>query len=121
MDRLAEQILTGDGTLPLFLLASPWIGLGAFVGYFALNKLRNGKSNGRSNGADSQISVAGVHGQMEALKAMVKQVLDRTHALESAISALRKENRARADSDAHLRERVAIIEGRQQGHDGRTR
>lgn len=117
MDRLAEQILAGENSFALFVLSAPWIGLGTFVGYFALARLRNanGSCNGkrRVNGTDSQATLAGVNGALEAMKLMLKQVLDRTHALEAAISALRKENRARADSDAHLRERVAAIEGRQ--------
>lgn len=112
MDRVAEQILSGEHSLALFLLLSPSLALCLVVGYFALAKLRNGhgKANGRTNGAGSQLSVAGLAAQVEALKVMVKQVLDKMHSIDSALSALRQENRARADSDARLRERIAAIE-----------
>jgi hypothetical protein len=113
-----DAVLANPTLIVLIAFAAPWVALGGIALYLLRNKNGNGKGE-RANGPEPQATLAGVNGALEAVKLMVKQVLDRTHALEAAISALRKENRARADSDAALRERVAAIESRQ-GHDGRT-
>lgn len=122
MDRHpVEAVLANPTALVLIALAAPWVAMGG-IALYALRTRGNGhgKGSGRVNGADSELSLSGLYGAMEAVKVMVQQVLNRVHDLEAMISGLREENRAKAESDARLRERVAAIEGAQ-GHDGRPR
>lgn len=118
MDKAVEHILSGP-LIALIFLAAPGVGIGIYVMHILLQKLRNGRGENsddqlrvKFDGTESRMSWAQLYGQVEAINVTTRQILDRIHTLEGDISALRKENGARADAISRLGERIATIEGR---------
>lgn len=122
MDKAAEHVLSGPFTVVLIFLAAPGIGIGIYVMHVLLQRLRGKGDNGNPprvnfDGTESHMTWAQLYGQVEAINVMTRQVLDRIHSLEDAISALRKENGAHSDAISTLRERVATMEGERRGRE----
>ena len=111
MDSLAAQILSSPAALALLVLASPTIGLGAYVGYEFLRKIRKNGANGLRPNGELPLSRTEFYARTDAIREDMIKHFDRgLEAIETAISALRKEHGAIAHAHGHTRERLAALE-----------